>query len=173
MCIFSLTFCLTATLLPADRTIKYMPELEVCKYADGLQHTCLAATCTFWLLYTVSIILIRNIRSSFNELRESIIVYATGSTMIIVITVLHIVQPKFPLRRNTRIASLVTDMVFICSPIWLLLAKPTYMCFFHYDEYLKKWQQKLVDDGLAKQYELQDGESSASGRNYSRMEDSV
>ncbi|KAJ1955768.1 hypothetical protein GGI12_005480, partial [Dipsacomyces acuminosporus] len=172
MCVYTLTFNLTSTLLPAKMTIGYRPELEACIYNDAMQLTCLSCTFVFWIIYTVYIVLIRNIRSSFNELGEALIVYMAGTSMILVIIVMHVFDAKYPLHRKVRIASATIDSIFIISPMWLFLAKPVYMCLFHHDSYLEEWQQKLANDGLARVYKLQDGEAAGvSTTTYSRLEE--
>ncbi|KAJ1960204.1 hypothetical protein GGI12_003932 [Dipsacomyces acuminosporus] len=171
MAVFTLVFNLTAQLLPAEKVIKYNPALELCNYADAFKQTCLYVTVAFTVIHAVYVILIRKIKSSFNEFREALVVYATGTFMILVIIVMHIIVPRYPLYRYVRIASATADTIFIISPMWLFLARPVYMCLFNHDEYLATWLQKLSDDGLSKRYKMQEGKEGASTTAYSNMED--
>ncbi|KAJ1958389.1 hypothetical protein GGI12_004748 [Dipsacomyces acuminosporus] len=155
------------------QVIQYNPKIEMCHYNNRFKWTCFYFTIVFTVVYTIYIILIRNIQSSFNELREAIIVYIAGTSMVLIIVIMHLIVDKYPLHRATRISSAAIDTVFIITPMWLLLTKPVYMCLFHRDEYLEKWVQKLADDGLARVYKLQDGQvGGVSTNSYSRMENS-
>ncbi|KAJ1959202.1 hypothetical protein GGI12_004459 [Dipsacomyces acuminosporus] len=108
------------------------------------------------VVFSVYMVLIRKIKSSFNEFRESLIIYLVGITIYIDLVVLHVTVKKFPLNKNVRIVTTIFDIINAANPIWVFLAKPIYKCLFHHDEYLKEWLLKLCSDDLINEYAIHD-----------------
>ncbi|KAJ1960483.1 hypothetical protein GGI12_003775 [Dipsacomyces acuminosporus] len=168
----SLAFNLATQFISPDLTIKYLPQLEFCKYNTNFSYGCMAFSWLVWVIYTVYLILIRNIKSSFNEFRESLVIYWIGATNIIETVIFFVLMPTYPFSQKYRILSVAFDIFTTVLPIWVLLVYPVYQRLFNRYEYLEKWQQKLTDDGLTRVYQLQEGGERYSTTNYSRMEES-
>ncbi|KAI8325521.1 hypothetical protein GQ54DRAFT_282883 [Martensiomyces pterosporus] len=166
-----LVFCVTTQLITGSKTVQYIKQLEVCSYADAFHYTCLSLTWFIWAIYTVYLIKIRNIKSSFNEFRESVVIYIVGFSTIIETTMLHGIVPKYPLHKYIRLISACFDFFTGNIVIWIYLGYPAYMCMFHHEEYLKKWLRKLANDGLSKEYDIKEAQIPLSTTSYSRMED--
>ncbi|KAJ1952515.1 hypothetical protein GGI12_006224, partial [Dipsacomyces acuminosporus] len=150
-----LTFNLTAQLLPPEKTIIYVPQLEVCSYAKPFHVVSLTVGVVIWVIRLVIIILIRNIRSSFNELREALLTFIIGTINLVFVLVFHIGVKNYPLYVRIRIISCVIDLLTGALPVWIFLTYPVYQCYAHHDEYLRDWLGKLNLDGMHDLYQLQ------------------
>ncbi|KAJ1960183.1 hypothetical protein GGI12_003941 [Dipsacomyces acuminosporus] len=169
---FQLIFNSATQVISPEKTIKYLPDLEMCTLDRAYHISCVLPIIALWLIYLVQMFLIRNIRTSFNEFRESLIIFFGASAMVIELVSLHLGVPKFSMYRTVRILCATFDTLCILLPIWTLLGKPLYMCLFRHDEYLEKWLQVLASDGLSKVYKLQEGQEGVSTSSYSRMDSS-
>ncbi|KAJ1959729.1 hypothetical protein GGI12_004183 [Dipsacomyces acuminosporus] len=119
-------------------------------------HIFLTTTCGVIIaIHTLYIYLTRNIRSSFNEFREGLIIYLVLMADLFVTVFLHIMVKAYPLHKRVRIVSVIVDLLCGCTPVVVLLAHPLYMCYFRHDEYLVKWVGKIREEGMAEVYKLQ------------------
>ncbi|KAJ1963298.1 hypothetical protein GGI12_002132 [Dipsacomyces acuminosporus] len=156
MAVFTLSFGIASQLVSAERTIKYLPDLHMCTFGRAYHYVCFAIGLVFWAIYTVYIVLIRNIRSSFNEFRENLVIYIAWTVMQLELMVFRFLKTKFPLRVRARIPSAALDVFFVVLPVWILLGYPTFMCLFRREEYLARWFQRVSDDNLAEFYKRQE-----------------
>ncbi|KAJ1960185.1 hypothetical protein GGI12_003943 [Dipsacomyces acuminosporus] len=157
--VFQLSFNIAATAVSPERSVRYIPSLELCSYGRGFHIACIAFAGIFWLIHTIYIFLTRNITSSFNEFRESLIIYLVGIANLIEVLCLHLFVKHYPLYKNIRIISAVFDLLCVCTPVVVLLANPVYKCLFHKHEYYANWVQKVLDDGLQRQYEFEENQT--------------
>ncbi|KAJ1964444.1 hypothetical protein GGI12_001428 [Dipsacomyces acuminosporus] len=157
--VFLLSFCIVATAVTPEMSVRYVPSLEICSYSKAFHIVCIAFAGVLWVIHTIYIFVTRNIRSSFNEFRESLIIYLVGVTNLLVALFLHFMVKAYPLHKYVRIVSTVCDVLCGCIPVIILLANPVYRCYFDYHEYYVKWLQNVLDDGLARQYEIADRSS--------------
>ncbi|KAJ1959358.1 hypothetical protein GGI12_004377, partial [Dipsacomyces acuminosporus] len=118
------------------------------------------------------IVLTRHIKSGFNEFRESLIIYFICTINIIEVIVIHLGIKHYPLYKNVRIVSAVFDFACGSAIIIILLAKPVYMCLFHHNEYYAKWVQQILDDGLARKYDIEEYRTFVSASSYIKVDDS-
>ncbi|KAJ1960354.1 hypothetical protein GGI12_003849 [Dipsacomyces acuminosporus] len=167
-CVFVLAFDLICYFIPKRMTVRYKKKMEYCKFTQPFVYGTTAIIWMIWAIFTTYIILIRNIKASFNEFRESLVIYFIGSLNIIVTLVFQLGFKKYTLLRSTRFISVTLDVLTATIPIWVLLAKPVFMGLFRHDEYLDEWKAKLVHDHLTKQYELQGGQRIISSQDCSK-----
>ncbi|KAJ1959868.1 hypothetical protein GGI12_004111 [Dipsacomyces acuminosporus] len=153
--VFILSFCITSTAVTPEMSVRYVPSLEICSYSKAFHIVCIAFAGVLWVIHTIYIFVTRNIRSSFNEFRESLIIYLVGVTNLLVALFLHFMVKAYPLHKYVRIVSTVCDVLCGCIPVIILLAHPVYMCYFRHDEYLSRWKSKLVAESMVEIYKLQ------------------
>ncbi|KAJ1964544.1 hypothetical protein GGI12_001355 [Dipsacomyces acuminosporus] len=167
-----LAFCITAQLVTPERTIEYVSTLEVCAWKPAFHYSLLALLGVACTVFSIYMLLIRNIRSSFNEFRESLIIYLVGISTYIELVVLHVTVKRFSLNKDIRVITTAFDIVNAANPIWVLLAVPLHKCLFHRDKYLKEWLQKLSSDGLTNEYAIQAMETHLTTASYMKMDSS-
>ncbi|KAJ1959669.1 hypothetical protein GGI12_004218 [Dipsacomyces acuminosporus] len=170
---FQLIFNIASQVISDDRTFKYLPNLEMCTVGRAYHYLCFFVVVVLWTIHTVYMVLIRNIRSSFNEFRESLFIFFGASAMVVELAVLHLGIKGFALHLYARIISAICDTLCIAVPVWILLSYPLYQCLFNHDQYLLEWVQKLKADGMGKLYDRQEGISGSSTSAYSRMENGL
>ncbi|KAJ1963124.1 hypothetical protein GGI12_002241 [Dipsacomyces acuminosporus] len=168
--VFQLSFNIISQLLPSNMTYRYLADLEMCAVGRAYHIWSFILVLIMWLVHTIYMVLIRSIRSSFNEFRESLFIFFSASGMVVEIAVLHLGIRGFPLHLYARIVSAVCDTLCIITPVWILLSYPLYQCLFNRDKYLREWVQKLQADGMGIFYDRQDGNPRSSISPYSKME---
>ncbi|KAJ1960333.1 hypothetical protein GGI12_003860, partial [Dipsacomyces acuminosporus] len=177
MIIGILAFGIASQLVSDDRTVKYMAQAERCRPSLAFTYGSMAISWLIWICYTTLLIRIHNIRSSFNELRESVVIYLLGLINIIASVLLYTVAWRPDLHQHVRITSVGLDVLSTTGSIWVLLLYPVCMSLFNREEYLVNWKRKLIDDGVIMKYEMQHRQAtgtttaSSGSKRYSRLEE--
>ncbi|KAJ1949860.1 hypothetical protein FBU59_000956 [Linderina macrospora] len=163
-----LIFCITSQLIPDEKTVMYVEELEMCTYVWGFRGACLGLLWLIWLFVFYFVFKIRNIHSSFNERWESIICCTLALGIDLFTTLMHTINPHYPLTLRYRVANTFFDFCMGNMVTLVMIIYPVVQCMFNRDEYKRKWLAKLQADGLRKEYKVSSGNPTTS-RNYSVM----
>ncbi|KAJ1956204.1 hypothetical protein EC988_001471, partial [Linderina pennispora] len=99
---------------------------------------------------------IRGIHASFNEWRESVIIFVITLVSLLQTTITPAVHTDYTRIQAMRIAATWIEFTNGNLTIWIILAPPLYRCLFHRDEYLQMWLRKLERDGLKHAYDISD-----------------
>ncbi|KAJ2789188.1 hypothetical protein H4R21_006806, partial [Coemansia helicoidea] len=146
--------------LPADTTMFYIARADICYDTRAIQAAIFAVLWATWAGIAVLSWQIRNIKSSFNESRESVIACVAELFVLTFITVLHYTKPGFALHLVFRILSTSTDHLVINLFWWTIMGVPLFNCLFRRQQYLALWVAKLCEDGLHRQYDVPSREQS-------------
>ncbi|KAI8318343.1 hypothetical protein GQ54DRAFT_252527, partial [Martensiomyces pterosporus] len=154
--IIIILFCIVSQVISDKKTLVYVESIEVCHYVGPFRYVSAGIIWAILLVYAVQVVKIRNIKSSFNEFRESLIIFFIIFATILQLTLLVVFIAMNPYNKDIRLATVSFDFVAGNLMIWLVLVHPVYMCIFHGREYEKRWLRKLAGDGLSKEYEVND-----------------
>ncbi|KAJ1963063.1 hypothetical protein GGI12_002273 [Dipsacomyces acuminosporus] len=152
--LFHLALGLTGQLIDDKHIIKYVSAVKTCIVVNSWVIVALVIGFILLVSLIVLIIRLRNINSSFNEFRESLIIFLIAMGLIVEIGAIHGTHPMFPVEKVYRFITTAFDVVAVNAVILTILAHPVYMCIFHHQDYALKWRMKLNRDQLEKEYEL-------------------
>ncbi|KAJ1959084.1 hypothetical protein GGI12_004527 [Dipsacomyces acuminosporus] len=142
-----LAFCVVGQLVSDKLTAGYSGFVQVCYITDAFRYASIGLQWVVWFGVAVLMFRLRNIQSSFNEFRESLVIFILAVILLLETTIVLSVHPKYPLVRSQRISKTLFDTVISNMIVWVILAQPVYKCVFHRDEYQTEWLQKLVKGG--------------------------
>ncbi|KAJ1937934.1 hypothetical protein EC988_007739, partial [Linderina pennispora] len=168
-------YCLAGQLNKDSATIRYIAELEMCKYTLVFHICSLVLLWVIWLLIALYMVLIRNIQSSFNERRESLITFLITMVSLLQTTLVSLLHPHSMLTYGVRLSSTWIDFINGNLTIWIIIIYPVYQSIFHRATYQRQWLTKLENDGLKREYDVHSGGQSGevmSSTKYSLMRDS-
>ncbi|KAJ1964537.1 hypothetical protein GGI12_001347 [Dipsacomyces acuminosporus] len=151
---FNLAISLVGQFLPRKYTIVFDPVNRICVPIKLWSYITLAIGFALWFVLIFYVVMLRNIVSSFNEFRESLIIFAIATLFVIKTVALNITHPMFPLEGTFRLISTIFDVLMANSIILSILVYPVYQCAFHHDDYDIEWRMKLNRDQLEKEYSL-------------------
>ncbi|KAJ1739657.1 hypothetical protein LPJ55_004925 [Coemansia sp. RSA 990] len=135
-------------------TIHYIEPIDICFYTPGFKASLFAIIWITWLIVAALNWHIRNIKSSFNEARESLIACTAVFAVLIFTTVMHYTSPQFALNRKLRILTTSFDHLATNIFWWSIMAVPITNCIFRKQRYLDLWVAKLRNDGLQRMYDV-------------------
>ncbi|KAJ1896743.1 hypothetical protein LPJ66_003805 [Kickxella alabastrina] len=148
---------LVSQLLKSSMTTEFIPNLDVCSFNQKFQ----IAIFTF-LWVTVALMAavhwrIRKIKSSFNESREMLVTCVIISAILLYVTVMNYVRPRYPLDVRLRIINTCMDHFATNALWWQIMWAPLFKCMFDRQRYLDQWTYKLQNDGFQREYEINSG----------------
>ncbi|KAJ1897175.1 hypothetical protein LPJ66_003534 [Kickxella alabastrina] len=153
-CLCSIFFGIISLVLQPTQTAKFNPQLDLCNYnADYL----IGILLFLWVTVAIGVILqwkIRNIKSSFNESRETLIANIIVFIVLMFATVMRYALPIYPLKISLRIINTCLNHLVRNSVWWFIMGVPLYKCLFDRERYLNQWIFKLRKDGLQKEYNV-------------------
>ncbi|ORX69404.1 hypothetical protein DL89DRAFT_267638 [Linderina pennispora] len=165
-----LIFCVTSQLISDEKTVMYVPELEMCTYVWGFRGACLGLLWLIWLFVFYFVFKIRNIHSSFNERWESIICCTLALGIDLFTTLMHTINPHYPLIMRYRVANTFFDFCMGNLVTLVMVFYPVVQCIFNREGYKREWMAKLQADGLRKEYKVST-DNPSTRRNYSVMDE--
>ncbi|KAJ2786273.1 hypothetical protein H4R18_000003, partial [Coemansia javaensis] len=152
VCVF--VFGIVVQVVSADKTLHYVEPLDICVPNPKL----LAAMFVIvWVNFTAVFVIswmLRNIKTSFNERRETVIACCVVLSILITTTSLHYGRPKYPFSLGLRTVVTSIDHAGTIFYWWLLMGVPLFNCAFRRQRYLDWWVAKLIEDGLELQYDI-------------------
>ncbi|KAJ2399398.1 hypothetical protein GGI23_002681 [Coemansia sp. RSA 2559] len=140
--------------LHPSKSVEYVAGLDLCSMDKPLKVTMfviLWVTDAFTCFVTWKI---RNIKSSFRELREMVFSLFIMITALTINTGIQFAHPYYPFDRKYRIVSTVFDTAAVNAIWWGIMAKPLLNCLFRREEYFQEWLATLCEDGLQKEYQV-------------------
>ncbi|KAJ1800219.1 hypothetical protein LPJ59_001258 [Coemansia sp. RSA 2399] len=145
---------IVVSVLDPTKSVAYLPEIDLCNMAKPLKITMFVI---LWVTVALSGLIswkTRNIKSSFNEVREMFFTFFVILAALITNTAVQFAHPYYPISRKYRIVSTLFDAACVNVLWWGIMAKPVYNCLFKRQVYLQEWTDKLYQDGLQKEYEM-------------------
>ncbi|KAJ2695007.1 hypothetical protein H4218_005377 [Coemansia sp. IMI 209128] len=167
-----LAFGIVTEALPESVSVYYVDGFDMCGYSYGFQVAIFVFIWISWVVVAALSWRIRNVKSSFNESRETAIACIVVFGVLIFMTVLSYTERIYPVSVKLRV--LATSLIHFSAVMtwWLPMAVPLYKCLTDRKAYQKQWIYKLRQDGLQRAYLVNtastEGEM-ASGENYSYL----
>ncbi|KAI8320911.1 hypothetical protein GQ54DRAFT_248670, partial [Martensiomyces pterosporus] len=150
----ALMFILVTYMLPKDRAVFYIPFVQMCSMSYTYRAIVQGLLWMTWVINAFINYRLRHITSSFNESREMGVACVCVLLLITYITVILYVYPLYPTAVSLRVSETVISHVITNFLWWFIMYIPMYNCAFRREEYLAQWKDKLVKDGLQKQYQI-------------------
>ncbi|KAJ2310259.1 hypothetical protein IWW54_003285 [Coemansia sp. RSA 2705] len=164
--VFNVVYCLVNQLISDRLTVAFVASLEVCNVTQGFRIAALAIQWVMWAGCAVLIFRLRNIQSSFNEFRESVIIFAVIIALLTESTVTYIHFKYYTLQKVHRIEKTLMDTVASNLIVWLIIGYPVAMSIFRRQVYERQWIERLANDNNKTAYEIT---SNHAGTTYAKM----
>ncbi|PIA12739.1 hypothetical protein COEREDRAFT_17972 [Coemansia reversa NRRL 1564] len=110
-----------------------------------------------WFTWIVNAIInykLRDITSSFNESLEMFVACIIVFLLLAFNTVILYVYPMYPTQVKLRVSETLLSHTLANFLWWFIMFKCMYNCAFRREKFLTEWKEKLVRDGLQKQYQI-------------------
>ncbi|KAJ2741331.1 hypothetical protein GGI20_005262 [Coemansia sp. BCRC 34301] len=143
----------TQALAPAV-SVYYIEGLDICSYHLGCQVSIFVMVWVLWIFVVLLNWRIRNIKSSFKESRESMIMCIISIGGLTYMTVISYAVPDFPINVKLRVLTTAINQFAAITTWWIPMAVPILNCLFRREKYLKLWVYKLRQDGLHRAYHV-------------------
>ncbi|KAJ2399335.1 hypothetical protein GGI23_002714 [Coemansia sp. RSA 2559] len=151
--LFYLGYSIVTQAMPDKLTISYNSEVELCTTTHGYHYVTLIILWVNWLVFSIMMIRLRNIQSSFNEFYESLVILAFGIAAMIKTSVVHFTRPNYPLILGYRVAETIGDAFVSNGVILVIIAYPVIRSIYRSKDYEAKWLLRLRTDGLEDMYD--------------------
>ncbi|KAJ2456867.1 hypothetical protein GGF42_003012 [Coemansia sp. RSA 2424] len=150
----ALVFVLVTYIMPREHTVHYIPLVQMCNM--GYTYRAIVQS-LLWLTWTVNALInyrLRNITSSFNESREMGVACISVFLLLTFNTVILYAYPMYPTRTSLRVTETLLSHTLANFLWWFIMYESIFNCAFRRKLYLVRWKDKLVRDGLQKQYQI-------------------
>ncbi|KAJ2354962.1 hypothetical protein IWW50_004421 [Coemansia erecta] len=150
----AVVFIIVTYTLPAARTIHYIPLVEMCNMSYLYRALVQGLLWLVWIVNAAINFRLRNINSSFNESREMFVACICVFTLLAFNTIILYVHPLYPTNTKLRVTETLCSHVIANFLWWFIMYQSMYNCALRRDKFLSEWKDKLVRDGLQKQYQI-------------------
>ncbi|KAJ2741343.1 hypothetical protein GGI20_005252 [Coemansia sp. BCRC 34301] len=150
----ALAFVLITYVMPREHTVHYIPLIQMCNM--GYTYRAIVQS-LLWVTWTVNALInyrLRNITSSFNESREMGVACVSVFLLLTFNTVILYAYPMYPTRTALRVTETLLSHTLANFLWWFIMYESIFNCAFRRKLYLVEWKDKLVRDGLQKQYQI-------------------
>ncbi|KAJ2900329.1 hypothetical protein IWW38_000588 [Coemansia aciculifera] len=154
-----LVFGIITQILPGHMSVQYNRDVDMCGYDKGYKTGLFVFIWLTWVAVAALSWRVRNIKSSFNESRETTISGIIVFGVLTFMTVLTYVSPYFPTNLKVRIVATSLNHLAAMLTWWMIMAVTLYKCLTDREAYLKAWIFKLRQDGLQRAYHVDSGAS--------------
>ncbi|KAJ1800216.1 hypothetical protein LPJ59_001255 [Coemansia sp. RSA 2399] len=152
--VVAVTFILVTYLLPRSETVEYIELIQMCNMSYMYRALVQGLLWLTWIGFAIINFRLRNITSSFNESLEMGVACACVFIMLTFNTIILYTHPLYPTSVVLRVTETVTSHVIANFLWWFIMYSSMYNCAFRRQTYLAEWKDKLVRDGLQKQYQI-------------------
>ncbi|KAJ1943941.1 hypothetical protein GGF37_002424, partial [Kickxella alabastrina] len=159
-----LIFGIVAQVLNPTQTIQYFAPLDICEYNETFKTSLFVFLWLTWSVMVGVLWKIRNIRSSFNEGREMLVSCIIILIILLCATTMNYVRPLYPLSLSLRVVTTVLNHCATNALWWIIMMVPMYNCIFNRQQYLSRWIQKLREDGLQNEYDIDSNTTRTMGK---------
>ncbi|KAJ1744050.1 hypothetical protein LPJ78_004642 [Coemansia sp. RSA 989] len=166
---FNVTYALINQLISDRLTLEYDSTLELCNITMPFRISALTIQWIMWAGCSVLMFRLRNIQSSFNEFRESILIFLVIIALLTETTVTNLHFKYYIFVKWRRIEKTCVDVVAATLVIWIFIGYPVYMSIFHRKQYEQKWLEKLAQDAPGNTYNVTSNPKGTTA--YEKMDD--
>ncbi|KAJ2160650.1 hypothetical protein GGF46_002079 [Coemansia sp. RSA 552] len=149
----------------------YIPAFEACDASNTLRITALAIQWTLWFGVSILMFRLRNIQSSFNEFRESLIVFAAVICMVTETSVTNLLYTYYPFVKVHRIRKTLVDVITAMIVVWSFVAVPVFHSIFNRKKYEQMWLERLAKDGPGLPFQVPSNPNDTTA--YTKMNDNM
>ncbi|KAJ2103678.1 hypothetical protein GGI09_000541 [Coemansia sp. S100] len=153
-CGCTLVYGVIAQLLGPEKTVEYLPLLDLCYCPKPFRAALYVYIWTTWLFVAFVNWHIRGIKSSFNESREMAMSCFFVFAILTFSTALQFAQPNYPFHQTQRLLTTAMDHLGTNLVWWAIMGEPLFNCVFRKKRYLEYWTAKLKKDGLQNAYDI-------------------
>ncbi|KAJ2821711.1 hypothetical protein GGI24_004138 [Coemansia furcata] len=150
----ALIFILATYIMPRDRTVHYIPLIEMCNMGYTYRAIVQSLLWVTWIINAIINYRLRNITSSFNESREMGVACISVFLLLTFNTVILYAYPMYPTRTSLRVTETLLSHTLANFLWWFIMYEGIFNCALRRKQYLAQWKDKLVKDGLQKQYQI-------------------
>ncbi|KAI9503851.1 hypothetical protein GGI25_005767 [Coemansia spiralis] len=150
----ALAFILVTYLLPRSKTVQYIELIQMCTMSYTYRALVQGLLWITWIVNAVINFRLRYITSSFNESREMGVACFCVFILLTFNTVILYTHPLYPTSAVLRVTESLMSHVIANFLWWFIMFNSLYNCAFRRSAYLVEWKDKLVRDGLQKQYQI-------------------
>ncbi|KAI7833597.1 hypothetical protein BX661DRAFT_168749 [Kickxella alabastrina] len=150
----SLAFETVVQVLKPSITAYYVDLLDLCNYHLWLQ---ISMYTFLWITVLIGVFVqwkIRNIKSSLNKSCEMLIMSIVVVIVLAFGTVMRYILLQYHFDLCLRLINTALNHLAAHSMWWFIMAVPIYKSLFDRQRYLDSWIQKLRDDGVHKEYDI-------------------
>ncbi|KAJ2058242.1 hypothetical protein GGI17_005156 [Coemansia sp. S146] len=150
----ALVFVLVTYIMPRDHTVHYIPLIQMCNMGYTYRAIVQSLLWVTWIVNAIINYRLRNITSSFNESREMGVACISVFLLLTFNTVILYAYPMYPTRTSLRVTETLLSHTLANFLWWFIMYESIFNCAFRRKQYLARWKDKLVRDGLQKQYQI-------------------
>ncbi|KAJ2487730.1 hypothetical protein IWW37_005127 [Coemansia sp. RSA 2050] len=154
VCALALVFILVTYIIPREHTVHYIPLIQMCNMGYTYRAIVQSLLWVTWIVNAIINYRLRNITSSFNESREMCVACVSVFLLLTFNTVILYAYPMYPTRRTLRVTETLLSHTLSNFLWWFIMYEGIFNCAFRRKQYLARWKDKLVRDGLQKQYQI-------------------
>ncbi|KAJ1899941.1 hypothetical protein LPJ66_001796 [Kickxella alabastrina] len=152
--VVGLIFLLITYVMPEDNTVHYIEAIEMCNMSFTYRAIVQGLLWATWTVNAVINYRLRNITSSFNESREMGVACISVFILLGFNTIILYAYPLYPTRTILRVSETLLSHFIANFLWWFIMFRGIYNCATRRSAYLAEWKEKLVSDGLQKQYQI-------------------
>ncbi|KAJ2891834.1 hypothetical protein GGI21_005758, partial [Coemansia aciculifera] len=150
----ALAFILVTYVMPKEHTVHYIPLVQMCNMGYTYRAIVQSLLWVTWMVNALINYRLRNITSSFNESREMGVACISVFLLLTFNTVILYAYPMYPTRTSLRVTETLLSHTLANFLWWFIMYESIFNCAFRRKQYLARWKEKLVRDGLQKQYQI-------------------
>ncbi|KAJ2519579.1 hypothetical protein GGI11_001154 [Coemansia sp. RSA 2049] len=150
----AVVFLLVTYLLPRSKTVQYIEVIQMCNMSYMYRALVQGLLWLTWICFAIINYRLRNITSSFNESLETGVACGCVFLLLTFNTIILYTHPLYPTSVVLRVAETLASHVIANFLWWFIMFTSMYNCAFRRQAYLTGWKDKLVRDGLQKQYQI-------------------
>ncbi|KAJ2695012.1 hypothetical protein H4218_005382 [Coemansia sp. IMI 209128] len=150
----AMVFVLVTYVIPREHTVHYIPLIQMCNMGYTYRAIVQSLLWVTWIVNAIINYRLRNITSSFNESREMSVACVSVFLLLTFNTVILYAYPMYPTRTSLRVTETLLSHTLSNFLWWFIMYEGIFNCAFRRKQYLARWKDKLVRDGLQKQYQI-------------------
>ncbi|KAJ2299389.1 hypothetical protein IWW55_004196 [Coemansia sp. RSA 2706] len=169
--VFNVVFCLINQLISDNVTVGYVPSLEACNITMTFRIVALTLQWVMWTGCGFLMFRLRNIQSSFNEFRESILIFIVIIALLTETTVTNLHYEYYIFEKKRRTEKTYVDVIAGVLVIWLFIGYPVFQSIFNRKAYEQQWLEMLAKDGPGNTYNVSSNPQGTTA--YAKMDDNI
>ncbi|KAJ2613907.1 hypothetical protein EV177_002310 [Coemansia sp. RSA 1804] len=145
-----IALAIVATLLPKDRTVRFVDVLDVCEFKQAFKNMGVVQAWLLWgASFLISALVASKARCAHNEGRNLVAACVALSAALTFHTVVYYRKPMYPATLGWRIAAVCINQTSCLVAWWIIAGRTIYGCILYRDVYLAEWDERENDNDSA------------------------